>query len=153
MILPDVNVLVYAYRREAEDHDAYAAWLTTLVAGQDELALADHCLTGFLRIVTSPRIFTDPAPAAKALGFVDRLRRARRGRPIAATPSTWDVLAGHIGRDRNVRGNLMPDAYLAALAISHGCRLATADRGFARYTGLEFFDPVAPDRTAEPPRR
>jgi len=148
VILPDVDVLVYAYRREAEGHDAYAAWLTTLVAGQDELALADHCLTGFLRIVTNPRIFGDPAPAAEALTFVDRLRRARRGRPVTATPATWDVFAGHIARDRGVRGNLVPDAYLAALAVSHGCRLATADRGFARYAGLELFDPAAaePDR-------
>ena len=67
MILPDVHVLVYAYRREAEDHDAYAAWLTALVAGQDELALVDHCRTGFLRIVTNPRIFADPAPTPEAL--------------------------------------------------------------------------------------
>jgi uncharacterized protein len=148
VILPDINVLVYAYRREADDHDAYAAWLTTVVAGQDEFALADHCLTGFLRIVTNPRIFSDPAPTAGALTFVDHLRRARRGRQVTATPATWDVLAGHIAQDRGIRGNLVPDAYLAALAVSHGCRLATADRGFARYTGLEFFDPVAaePDR-------
>jgi hypothetical protein len=148
VILPDVNVLVHAYRREAHAHDAYAAWLTTLVAGQDELALVDHCLTGFLRIVTNPRIFSDPAPTAEALTFVDRLRRAGRGRPVTATPATWDVFAGHIARDRGIRGNLVPDAYLAALAVSHGCRLATADRGFARYPGLEFFDPVVaePDR-------
>lgn len=143
MILPDVNVLVYAYRREAEDHDAYAAWLTALVAGQDELALVDHCLTGFLRIVTNPRILADPAPISDALTFVDRLRDARRGRPVAATRATWDVLAGHISEDRGIRGNLVPDAYLAALAVSHGCRLATADRGFGRFPGLEFFDPVA----------
>jgi uncharacterized protein len=64
VILPDVNVLAYAHRREAEDHDAYAAWLTTLVAGQDELAPVDHCLAGFLRIVTNPRIFADPAATA-----------------------------------------------------------------------------------------
>lgn len=148
MILPDVNILVYAYRREAEDHETYAAWLTALVAGQGEFALADHCLTGFLRIVTSPRIFPDPAPTAEAITFVDRLRQARRGRPVAATPATWEVLSRHIAQDRAIRGNLVPDAYLAALAVSHGCRLATADRGFARYSGLEFFDPA----TVEPNR-
>lgn len=145
MILPDVNVLVYAYRREATDHDAYAGWLTALVAGQDELALTDHCLTGFLRIVTNPRIFSDPAPAADALTFVDRLRRASRGRPVTATRATWDIFAGLVAQDRGIRGNLVPDAYLAALAISHGCRLATADRGFARYAGLGFFDPLRPE--------
>lgn len=146
MILPDVNVLVYAYRREAEGHDAYAAWLNAMVAGQDELALVDHCLTGFLRIVTNPRILTDPAPASDAFRFVDGLRVARRGRTVAATTATWDVLAKNVSQDRGIRGNLVPDAYLAALAISHGCRLATADRGFARYPGLDFFDPATAQR-------
>lgn len=143
MILPDVNVLVYAYRREAEEHEAYAAWITRLVAGQDELALVDHCLVGFLRIVTNPRILADPAPISDALAFVDRLRNARRGYPIAASTATWAVFAAHVAQDRGIRGNLVPDAYLAALAASHGCRLATADRGFARFPDLKFFNPVA----------
>jgi toxin-antitoxin system PIN domain toxin len=143
VILPDVNVLVYSYRREAEDHDAYAAWITDLAGGRDELALVDHCLTGFVRIVTSPRIFADPAPTAEALAFVDRLRGAQRGRTVASTPATWAVLARLVADDRGIKANLVPDAHLAALAVSHGCRLATADRGFARFGGLDFFDPVA----------
>ncbi len=149
MILPDVNILVYAYRREAEAHDTYAGWLNAIVAGEDELALVDHCLTSFLRIVTNSRIVADPAPTSDALRFVDRLRAAQRGRPLAATTATWDVLAAHVAGDRAIRGNLVPDAYLAALAVSHGCRLATADRGFARFPDLDFFDPAAstPDRT------
>jgi uncharacterized protein len=96
--------------------------------------------------VTNPRILAEPAPTSEALAFVDRLRDARRGRPVSATPATWDLFAEHVAKDRGIRGNLVPDAYLAALAITHGCRLATADRGFARFPGLEFFDPI----TAEP---
>ena len=142
MILPDVNVLVYAYRREAQNHAAYASWLAAVVAGQDELALADHCLTGFLRIVTNPRILADPAPTGDALRFVERLRAARRGRPLVATSATWEVLTANASQDQGIRGNLVPDAYLAALAVSHGCRLATADRGFARFSDLDFFDPA-----------
>lgn len=142
MILPDVNVLVFAYRREAENHDAYADWLSGVVAGSDELALADPCLAGMIRIVTNPRIFADPAPPAHALSFVDRLRAAARARPLASTPATWKKLAELVSADRNVKGNLVPDAYLAALAITHGCRLATADRGFARFAELEHLDPA-----------
>jgi uncharacterized protein len=142
VILPDVNVLVYAYRREAQNHTTYASWLTAVVGGQDELALADHCLTGFLRIVTSPRILAEPAPTSDALRFIDRLRAAPRGRPLTATSATWDVLEANVSQDKGIRGNLVPDAYLAALAVSHGCRLATADRGFARFPGLNFFDPA-----------
>lgn len=149
MILPDVNVLVYAYRREAEDHEAYATWLVGLVAGQDEIALVDHCLAGFLRIVTNPRILADPAPVSDALAFVDRLRNAPRGHVLAATPATWNVLAAYAAQDRGIRGNLVPDAFLAALAVSHGCQLATADRGFARYPELGFFDPVGAARNGD----
>jgi len=61
VILPDVNVLVYAFRREAERHDRYATWLAEVVAGGDELALNDHSLIGFARIVTNPRIRTAAA--------------------------------------------------------------------------------------------
>ena len=143
MILPDVNTYVYAYRREAEAHERYAAWLGELVAGRDELALVDHCLIGFLRIVTNPRIVTDPAPMAEALGLVIRLRRARRARHVSSTPAVWLKFDELVAEDRGLKANLVPDAYLAALAISHGCRLATADRGFARFNGLDYFDPIA----------
>jgi toxin-antitoxin system PIN domain toxin len=143
VILPDVNVLVYAYRREAAEHDAYAAWISSVVGGSDELALVDHCLAGVVRIVTNPRIVADPAPTAHALAFVDRLRTATRARVVAATAATWSVLGDLARDDPGVRGNLVPDAYLAALAISHGCRLATRDRGFARFPRLDHFDPAA----------
>ena len=143
MILPDVNTLVYAYRREADDHDAYAEWLTGIVTGAEELALVDRCLTGFIRIVTNPRIFADPAPTSDAVGFVTRVREAQRARKLSSTEATWASLAKLISEDRGIKANLVPDAYLAALAISHGCRIATADRGFARFKGLDFFDPVS----------
>lgn len=142
MILPDVNVLVYAFRREADEYDRYAQWLTRVVAGEDELALAEATLAGFLRIVTHPRIMAVPAPLPVALRFVDALRAAPRARPIAASTATWALLGEWAEGDAQLRGNLVPDAWLAALARSHGARLATADRGFARYRGLDWFVPV-----------
>jgi len=57
VILPDVNVVVYAYRRESPGHDRYAAWLSDLVSGADEVALVESTLTGFLRIATADRGF------------------------------------------------------------------------------------------------
>jgi uncharacterized protein len=142
VILPDVNVLVYAFRREAQHYDRYASWLRGVIGGSDELALAENVLTGFLRIVTNPRVMADPAPIADALAFVDTLRRARRSRSVAGTEATWTRLANLAADDQHVRGNIVPDAWLAALALSHGCRLATADRGFARFPGLDWFDPA-----------
>lgn len=142
MILPDVNVLVYAYRREAEHHEAYAAWLADVVAGSEELALAETALTGFVRIVTHPRIVTDPAPTTDALRFVASLRAAPRARTVTATEATWELMTSWSADDPQLRANLVPDAWLAALARSHGARLATADRGVARFPGLRWFDPV-----------
>jgi len=141
VILADVNVLVYAHRQDTEHHERYADWLAQARVGTEELALTEVTLTGFLRIVTNPRIFTEPATLAEAMAFVDGLRHARRARWLAASTAAWRAFAEIADADSRVRGNLVPDAWLAALARAHGCRLATADRGFARFEGLDWFDP------------
>lgn len=143
MILTDVNVLVYAFRKEADEHERYAEWLHGVVRGTEELALHDLPLAGFVRIVTNPRILADPAPTTTALDFVDRLVSARRSRWLPGGPLPWKRLRELASEDRALRGNLMPDAFLAALAIVNRCRLATADRGVARFPGLDWFDPAA----------
>ena len=142
MILPDVNVLVFAFRREAAGHDRYAAWLTELVGGGDELALHEAPLAAFVRIVTNARIFAQPAPTSAALDFVNRLVAAPRGRWLSAAAPAWARFDRLLREDPAIRANLVPDALLAALALAHGARLATADRGFARYPGLAWFDPA-----------
>jgi uncharacterized protein len=142
VILPDVNVLVYAFRREADQHRAYADWLSDMVAGAEELALHDPVLAGFVRIVTHPRVVADPAPVSVALDFVAVLRRAVRGRWLPSGHEGWDALRRLTDGDPAIRANLVPDAHLAAVALAHGCTVATADRGFARFPGLRFFDPV-----------
>lgn len=142
IVLPDVNVLVYAFRRESPLHERYAEWLADLLSGTDEVGVTEGTLTGFLRIVTNPRIYADPAPTSAALAFVDAVRLSRRRRWIAATDAVWTTLSALVTTDPQVRGNLLPDAWLAALALAHGCRIATADRGFARFGGLDWFDPA-----------
>lgn len=142
MIVPDVNVLVYAFRRESPLHERYANWLADLVGGTDDLGLTEGTLAGFLRIVTNPRIYADPAPSADALGFIGLLCAARRRRWVAVTDAVWTTFATLLASDPQARGNLVPDAWLAALALAHGCRVATTDRGFARFDGLEWFDPA-----------
>jgi toxin-antitoxin system PIN domain toxin len=143
VIVPDVNVLVYAHHRDAATHEQYAEWLADVVAGADELGLVEAALTGFLRVVTHPRVFADPATSSQALAFVTALRGGKQARTLAATEATWQHFADIAAADRQVRGTLVPDAWLAAMARSHGGRLATADRGFARFAGLRWFDPVA----------
>lgn len=143
MIVLDVNVLVYAYRSDARRHEAYRQWLDEACAGTQDLGLADMALVGFLRVVTNPRIFADPDETVEALAFVTALREQPRARNAIGSASAWIRFSEIVANDPAVRGKLVPDAWLAALTLAHGGRLATADRGFGRFPGLDFFDPLA----------
>ncbi len=145
MIIPDVNVLVHGFKESAEHHHAARAWLDDALAGEEDLGLVELVLVGVIRLVTNPRIFQEPASATEALAFVAALRTAPRARALAATDASWARMEGLVAQDRAIRGNLVPDAYLASIALAHGGTVATADRGFARFPGLRWFDPV--DRT------
>lgn len=141
MILPDVNVLVYAYRADLNEHETYRPWLSRAIGGHEPLGVPDVVFTGFLRVVTNRRIFANPSPIQAALTFVERIRSAHVTRSVLATDATWREFARFAESDSRVVGNLVPDAWLAALTVSVGARLATADAGFARFTGLEWFNP------------
>ena len=142
MILPDVNTLVYAFHRDTSHHDGYAGWLNSALADSEPMLLPDVVLTGFLRVVTNRRIFTDPAPAPVALSFVEALRVSPVGRALNPTNAAWRQLARFVNDDPYLVGNLVPDAWIAALAVASGARVATADAGFARFAGLAWFNPV-----------
>jgi uncharacterized protein len=141
MILPDVNVLVFAFQIAEPRHATYHRWLTETANGPESIALCESTITGFLRIVTNRRVYANPASIGGATAFVDALTGAPGTRWIGATVATWNRMVAMTSDDRQIRANLVPDAWLAALAISHGARLATADRGMARYPGLDWFDP------------
>lgn len=141
MLLPDVNVLVYAFREVVPAHQRYRDWLNSIVASSSAFAVSDHVLAAFLRITTNPRIFDPPAPIELALGFVESLRHRPNAIHIAPGPRHWDIFAG-LCRDLTLKGNLVPDAWLAALAIEHGCEFVTTDRDFARFVGLRWRHPL-----------
>ena len=141
MILPDVNVLVYAHRGDAPDHPRYAAWLEATARSDSAFGLADLVLSGFVRVVTHPRVFDPPTPLEDALAFVDGLRARPNCTPVAPGPRHWHLFAS-MCRRVGARGNLVPDAYFAALAIETGSEWITADRGFARFPGLRWRHPL-----------
>jgi uncharacterized protein len=137
MILPDVNVLVYAHREELPEHERCRAWLEGVLSSDQAFGMADLVLSGFLRIVTHPRIFVPPTPRDAALAFVEQIRSAPNCVGIAPGPRHWEIFR-RLCEEGNVRGNLVPDAYLAALAIESGCEWITTDRGFARFSDLRW---------------
>ncbi|MEO6028160.1 MAG: type II toxin-antitoxin system VapC family toxin [Candidatus Binatia bacterium] len=143
MLAPDVNVLVYAHRVESPDHRRYAEWLTRMATGPEPFGLSDLVCSGFVRIVTSPRIWRPATEPVHALAFVDRLRRRRGCRLLAPGSGTWPVFS-RLVEGATARGKLVADAYLAALAIEHGCTLATCDGDFARFADLRWVHPLQP---------
>jgi toxin-antitoxin system PIN domain toxin len=142
MILPDVNVLVYAHRRSAREHEAYRDWIDGLVNGEQAYAVSDVVLSGFVRIVTHRRIFDPPSTVNQALEFAGQLRHQPHCMLVQPGARHWEIFI-RLCREANVRGNLVPDAFLAALAIEHGCELVSADRDFARFKGLRWRHPLA----------
>lgn len=137
----DVNVLVYAHRPEAEDHEGYLEWLDDARSSDEPLGLSSLVLSRFLRIVTHPRVFREPSPLRTALEFVENLRQSPAVVSVAPGDRHWSHFTRLLGSTR-ATGNLIPDAYLAALAIEHGATWYTADRGFARFGGLTWRHPL-----------
>jgi toxin-antitoxin system PIN domain toxin len=142
VILPDVNVLVYAYREDAPRHDRYRAWLEGVLNAREAYGLSDLVLAGFLRVVTHPRVFSPPSPTGHALEFADALRGHPNCVHVAAGERHGDIFAG-LCREARAKGNLIPDAYLAALAIESGSEWMTTDRDYSRFPGLRWRDPGA----------
>lgn len=140
MQLPDVNVLIYSHREDAPEHERYAAWLHTLAASDEPFALSDVALSGFLRIVTNQRIFDPATPMDTALAFCQRLVHWPRASLITPSRRHWELFTGLC---RDIKGPLVTDAYIAALAIEHGCELITTDSDFARFPGLRWRHPLA----------
>jgi toxin-antitoxin system PIN domain toxin len=142
VILCDVNILVFALRADSERHDEYADWLNARTVDSDEaFAVSDHVLSSVLRIVTNRRAFERPSTLDMALGFVEELRDLPNAVLVQPGPRHWGIFTG-LCRKTNATGNLVPDAYFAALAIEHGCEWVTADRGFARFPGLRWRHPL-----------
>lgn len=141
MLLPDVNVLVYAHREDTADHDRFRGWLEDRVNGPESFGLSDLVLSGFVRVVTHPRVFVDPTPLPVALAFAGSLRAAPNCVRVAPGERHWGIFVRLCG-EANARGNLVPDAWLAALAIESGCEWITTDRDYARFPGLRWRHPL-----------
>ena len=142
MILPDVNLLVYAHNEASRFHAAAKQWWLEIVNGNQPVALCWASLMGFVRIVTHPGIQTDAVSVEDAFGMVDAW--------IEHPNVHWLHPGGrHYGLFRSLLttaglgGNLVTDAHLAALAIEHQAELYTTDADFARFPGLRWVNPLA----------
>ena len=137
----DVNVLIYAHRGDVTEHEAYRALLERIANDEEPMGVPDAVAAGFLRVVTSRRVFSEPTPPAAAWEDLDRLLDAPAARLLVAGERHWHHFR-RLATQIEARGRDLPDAYLAAYAIENGATWLSADRGFARFAGLRWRHPL-----------
>jgi uncharacterized protein len=141
VIVTDVNVLVYAFRDDSVDHASYREWLETVIESTEPYAIADLVLSGFIRVVTNRRVFARPSRPELALEFASVLRERDNAVVVRPGPRHWEIFEDLLRRT-GATGNLVPDAYLAALAIETGSEFITTDLDFSRFPGLRWRHPL-----------
>ncbi len=140
MILPDVNVLLHAFRPDSTDHVRSRDWLNQVVNGDSRYGIAPQVLSGVIRIATHPRVFAQPSTLEETLAFCNVLLFLPHSVIIRPSVRHWQIFI-QLCSQADARGNLVPDAWFAALAIEAGCEWITLDRDFARFPGLNWRTP------------
>ena len=140
MILPDVNVLIYAFRSDSEDHTHYKEWLESVVNGSAAYGIAPQVLASVVRITTHPRIYARRSSRADVFAFCRALLEQPNATVTAPGDRHWSIFES-LCEDAKATGNLAQDAWFAALAIESGCDWITTDRDYARFSGLSWRTP------------
>jgi len=141
VIVIDVNLLLYAHDTASKDHRRAALWLERVFSGAEVIGLSWSTILAFLRIATTPKILSSPYELDDAKSIVTDWLERDNVAIVGPTDRHWRILSGLLPKSR-VRGSLIMDAHLAALAIEHGAMLCTNDRDFARFPGLKVEYPL-----------
>lgn len=141
-MIPDVNVLLYAYDTENRHHAPCATWLSAALSGSEDVGLSFVVALGFIRLASHPSVWTRPMSTTEAITIVRSWLARPQVRLLAATDGYWETLDA-VAADARAVGSLVMDAHLAALAKEHGATVVTTDRDFRRFAGIRSFDPSA----------
>jgi uncharacterized protein len=142
VIIPDVNLLVYAVNQDSPSHERARTWLEQTLSDSETVGLPWLVLVAFLRLTTHPRIFETPLHTSAALDLVNGWMAQPCAQAIEPGERHWLVLS-QLLRQSGTAGNLTNDAHLAAIAIERNAVLHSADNDFRRFTGLRFHNPLA----------
>ena len=140
MILPDVNVLLAAHRDDHPHHAVVSTWFGALTSGNERFFVPGFLWAAFVRIATNRRIFNVPTPLDDAFAFMDAVRTQPNHLVVSMEPSHLAVFED-VCRTGDATGDLVNDAYLAAIAIDLGATLVSLDRDFARFESLTWHRP------------
>jgi hypothetical protein len=141
MILIDVNALIYAHREDAEKHKEYRTWLEGVMTSDAAYGISDLVLSGVVRVATHPKVWNPPSTPEAALRFVRQIRSRPNCVVVAPGARHWDIFIDLCERT-SAKGNLVPDAFLAALAIESGSEWISTDRDYSRFPGLRWRHPL-----------
>jgi len=142
-VIVDANILVFASNKNSRFHESARAWLEGAMRGTTRLGLPWQSIGAFLRLSTNPRVL--PRPLTPEIAWAQVEEWLSLG--VVWTPQPGPSYAEIFGRlvvRHQARGNLVPDAQLAALALENGLAVASADTDFARFTEVEWVNPVTP---------
>ena len=143
MVLCDVNILLYAMIERSENHEHYKRMVESLQRSGDRFAVSELILAAVYRIATNPKVFR-PTPAIDdVLAYTNAWRRHPLAVAIAPGSRHWEIFE-RLVKSHRIRGSDSTDAYLAALAIEHGCEWWSTDRGFERFEVLRWRNVIAP---------
>ena len=143
MILPDVNVLIYAFRRDAPQHAVCRPWLDSVISGHARFGMSPLALGAVVRITTDSRIYAEPSTKDEAFGFCDDLLDQANCQVVEPGERHWPIFR-RLCIETDTRGRRVTDAWYAALAIECGCEWITLDRDYVRFPGLKWSVPAAP---------
>ena len=141
MFFLDVNILIPAMRPESSRERATFEWLRGKLDGPEMIGISEFVLSAMVRIVTQPRIYDEPSTAEECMSFADQLLAAPAVQVVRPGPRHWSIFRELVTSHR-LRGNDIPDAYLASIALEQGATLVTLDRGFRRFEGLRTLNPL-----------
>lgn len=136
MVVVDANVVLHAVNAASPGHGTARAWLDRTLSGSEPVGLAWVVLLAFVRLATRPGLFPAPLTADQALSAVEAWTAAGPARIVHPTVRHLPILRGLLTA-AGTAGNLTTDAHLAVLAIEHGARVASFDRDFGRFPGVE----------------
>ena len=140
-MLVDANLLLYAVDSSSPFHERASSWLVGVLNGPRRVTLPWQSLAAFVRISTHPRAWERPLDPDTAVGLVRDWLAAETAWSPHPGPGYAEILLGMLARHQ-VRGNLVPDAQLAALAVDHGLTIYSADSDFARFTEVPWVNPL-----------
>jgi toxin-antitoxin system PIN domain toxin len=142
VIVLDANLLLHAYDETSQQNPAASSWLQETFSGTELIGLPWISVWAFLRIATNIRIMTNPITMEQGIAVVDSWLKRANVRLLHPGEGHWALLQRML-IEGQIRGPAVTDAIIAALTIEHGGVLHTADRGFARYPGLNWIYPLA----------